>query len=192
MRKNENLIQSDNTLSQDVKQRSSAPERNPSMALNDYNLFFSSIFFYKSFWNIDRREWAWSWLYLKGCFFLSKTWRNITKRGSYSTKSFQEQKVQLQTQVKDSHLNQLGEVEKRFRTISRQCAVVRQVHEKLEQNGRPDEKQDITLKCSLNGNFHCILLQSACEFFSLIQSSVDEFSVTAWHVCSVSKYEAVY
>ncbi|KAF4094333.1 hypothetical protein AMELA_G00014030 [Ameiurus melas] len=45
-----------------------------------------------------------------------------------------EQKVQLQTQVKDSHLNQLGEVEKRFRTISRQCAVVRQVHEKLEQN----------------------------------------------------------
>ncbi|MCI4380306.1 hypothetical protein PGIGA_G00238300 [Pangasianodon gigas] len=45
-----------------------------------------------------------------------------------------EQKVQLQTQVKDSHLNQLGEVEKRFRTISRQYAVVRQVHEKLEQN----------------------------------------------------------
>ncbi|XP_053091227.1 uncharacterized protein LOC113546502 isoform X3 [Pangasianodon hypophthalmus] len=45
-----------------------------------------------------------------------------------------EQKVQRQTQVKDSHLNQLGEVEKRFRTISRQYAVVRQVHEKLEQN----------------------------------------------------------
>lgn len=49
--------------------------------------------------------------------------------------------MQLQTQVKDSHLNQLGEVEKRFRTISRQSAVVRQVHEKLEQNGRPDARQ---------------------------------------------------
>ncbi|TSQ92652.1 Coiled-coil domain-containing protein 73 [Bagarius yarrelli] len=49
-------------------------------------------------------------------------------------KLLQEQKVQLQTQVKDSHLNQLGEVEKRFMTISRQCAVFRQVHEKLEQN----------------------------------------------------------
>ncbi|KAF5897603.1 coiled-coil domain-containing protein 73 isoform X1, partial [Clarias magur] len=45
-----------------------------------------------------------------------------------------EQKVQLQTLAKDSHLNQLGEVEKRFRTISRQCAVVRQGHEILEQN----------------------------------------------------------
>lgn len=71
--------------------------------------------------------------------------------------------MQLQTQVKDSHLNQLGEVEKRFRTISRQFAVVRQVHEKLEQNGRSDarEKQSITLKCSLNvtpplQQFYCI------------------------------------
>ncbi|XP_046706553.1 putative protein tag-278 isoform X6 [Silurus meridionalis] len=45
-----------------------------------------------------------------------------------------EQKVQLQTQVKDSHLNQLGEVEKRFRMVSKQFAVVRQGHEKLEQN----------------------------------------------------------
>ncbi|XP_062856197.1 myosin-3-like isoform X3 [Trichomycterus rosablanca] len=45
-----------------------------------------------------------------------------------------EQKLQLQTQARDSHLNQLGEVEKRFGMISRQCAVVKQAHEKLEQN----------------------------------------------------------
>ncbi|XP_067291831.1 coiled-coil domain-containing protein 73-like [Pseudorasbora parva] len=45
-----------------------------------------------------------------------------------------EQKLQLQTQTKDSHLNQLGEVERRFATISRQCAMVKQAHEQLEQN----------------------------------------------------------
>lgn len=43
--------------------------------------------------------------------------------------------MQLQTQTKDSHLNQLGEVERRFAAISRQCAMVKQAHEKLEQNG---------------------------------------------------------
>ncbi|TRY98474.1 hypothetical protein DNTS_020565 [Danionella cerebrum] len=45
-----------------------------------------------------------------------------------------EQKLQLQTQTKDSHLNQLGEVERRFATISRQCTMLKQAHEKLEQN----------------------------------------------------------
>ncbi|XP_016114968.1 coiled-coil domain-containing protein 73-like [Sinocyclocheilus grahami] len=45
-----------------------------------------------------------------------------------------EQKLQLQTQTKDSHLNQLGEVERRFAVISRQCAMVKQAHDKLEQN----------------------------------------------------------
>ncbi|XP_016339238.1 coiled-coil domain-containing protein 73 [Sinocyclocheilus anshuiensis] len=45
-----------------------------------------------------------------------------------------EQKLQLQTQTKDSHLNQLGEVERHFAVISRQCAMVKQAHDKLEQN----------------------------------------------------------
>ncbi|XP_072520384.1 coiled-coil domain-containing protein 73 isoform X1 [Salminus brasiliensis] len=45
-----------------------------------------------------------------------------------------EQKLQLQTQAKDRHLSQLGEVEKRFRAISKQCTLVKQAHEKLEQN----------------------------------------------------------
>ncbi|XP_059392668.1 coiled-coil domain-containing protein 73-like [Carassius carassius] len=45
-----------------------------------------------------------------------------------------EQKLQLQTQTKDSHLNQLGEVERRFAAISRQCAMVKQANDKLEQN----------------------------------------------------------
>nr|XP_029523402.1 uncharacterized protein LOC115134020 isoform X2 [Oncorhynchus nerka] len=45
-----------------------------------------------------------------------------------------EKKLQLQTQTKDSHLKQLGEVEKRFGALSRQCAMVKQAHEKLEQN----------------------------------------------------------
>ncbi|KAA0724502.1 Coiled-coil domain-containing protein 73 [Triplophysa tibetana] len=49
-------------------------------------------------------------------------------------KLLQEQKLQLQTQLKDSHLNQLGEVERRFGAVSRQCALVKQAHEKLEQN----------------------------------------------------------
>lgn len=47
----------------------------------------------------------------------------------------QEQKLALQSRSKDSHLNQLGEVEKRFSALSRQCAMVKQAHEKLEQNG---------------------------------------------------------
>ncbi|XP_043562334.1 coiled-coil domain-containing protein 73-like [Chiloscyllium plagiosum] len=45
-----------------------------------------------------------------------------------------EQKVQLQTVAKDNQLSQLSEVEKRFAAISRQCGLVRQAHEKLEQN----------------------------------------------------------
>ncbi|KAL7885407.1 hypothetical protein AOLI_G00057020 [Acnodon oligacanthus] len=45
-----------------------------------------------------------------------------------------EQKLQLQAQVKDRHLNQLGEVEKRFVAVARQCAMVKQAHGKLEQN----------------------------------------------------------
>ncbi|XP_035797405.2 coiled-coil domain-containing protein 73 [Amphiprion ocellaris] len=45
-----------------------------------------------------------------------------------------EQKLSLQSRFKDSHLKQLGEVEKRFNTLSRQCVLVKQAHEKLEQN----------------------------------------------------------
>ncbi|KAK2841853.1 hypothetical protein Q5P01_012053 [Channa striata] len=45
-----------------------------------------------------------------------------------------EQKLALQSRSKESHLNQLGEVEKRFTALSRQCAMVKQAHEKLEQN----------------------------------------------------------
>ncbi|KAJ8002799.1 hypothetical protein DPEC_G00162720 [Dallia pectoralis] len=45
-----------------------------------------------------------------------------------------EQKQQLQSQTKDSYLNQLGEVEKRFGTLSRQCVMVKLAQEKLEQN----------------------------------------------------------
>lgn len=47
----------------------------------------------------------------------------------------QEQKLALQSRSKDSHLNQLGEVEKRFSALSRQCAMIKQAHEKLEENG---------------------------------------------------------
>ncbi|XP_073688154.1 coiled-coil domain-containing protein 73 [Garra rufa] len=68
-----------------------------------------------------------------------------------------EQKLQLQTQTKDSHLNQLGEVERRFAAVSRQCAMVKQAHEKLEQNVEEamrinknltsiNEKQESTIK----------------------------------------------
>ncbi|XP_067850281.1 coiled-coil domain-containing protein 73-like isoform X2 [Heptranchias perlo] len=45
-----------------------------------------------------------------------------------------EQKVQLQSVAKDNQLSQLSEVEKRFAAISRQCGLVKQAHEKLEQN----------------------------------------------------------
>ncbi|XP_059507829.1 coiled-coil domain-containing protein 73-like [Stegostoma tigrinum] len=49
-------------------------------------------------------------------------------------KGLQEQKVHLQTVAKDNQLSQLSEVEKRFAAISRQCGLVKQAHEKLEQN----------------------------------------------------------
>ncbi|XP_054891531.1 coiled-coil domain-containing protein 73-like [Poeciliopsis prolifica] len=45
-----------------------------------------------------------------------------------------EQKLALQSRTKDSHLKQLAEVEKRFSALSRQCAIVKQAHDKLEQN----------------------------------------------------------
>ena len=47
----------------------------------------------------------------------------------------QDQKLQLQSQSRDRHLSQLGEVEKRFGALSRQCALLKQAHAKLEQNG---------------------------------------------------------
>lgn len=47
----------------------------------------------------------------------------------------QEQKVELQTQSKDSYLKQLGEVEQRFGTVSRQTTVLKQAHDRLQENG---------------------------------------------------------
>ncbi|XP_044049412.1 uncharacterized protein LOC122874927 isoform X2 [Siniperca chuatsi] len=58
-----------------------------------------------------------------------------------------EQKLALQSRSKDSHLNQLGEVEKRFSALTRQCAIVKQAHEKLEQN--VDEAMNINKKLTL-------------------------------------------
>lgn len=46
----------------------------------------------------------------------------------------------MQSRSKDRHLAQLGEVEKRFVALSRQCAAVKQAHETLGQNGTNDEK----------------------------------------------------
>ncbi|XP_035769775.1 sporulation-specific protein 15-like [Neolamprologus brichardi] len=45
-----------------------------------------------------------------------------------------EQKLALQSRTKDGHLSQLGEVEKRFSALSRQCAMVKRAHDDLEQN----------------------------------------------------------
>ncbi|XP_061678664.1 protein lava lamp-like isoform X2 [Syngnathoides biaculeatus] len=45
-----------------------------------------------------------------------------------------EQKQTLQIQSKDSHLIQIGEVEKRFGALSRQCVTLKKAHEQLEQN----------------------------------------------------------
>ncbi|XP_014864692.1 PREDICTED: coiled-coil domain-containing protein 73 isoform X2 [Poecilia mexicana] len=45
-----------------------------------------------------------------------------------------EQKLALQSRTKDSHLKQLAEVEKRFSALSKQCAIVKQAHDQLEQN----------------------------------------------------------
>uniref|UniRef100_A0A3P9J5Y3 Coiled-coil domain containing 73 n=1 Tax=Oryzias latipes TaxID=8090 RepID=A0A3P9J5Y3_ORYLA len=59
-------------------------------------------------------------------------------------KSLQEQKLALQSRTKDSHLNQLGEVEKRFSALSKQCAMVKKAHEQLQQNA--DEAMRINRK----------------------------------------------
>lgn len=48
----------------------------------------------------------------------------------------QEQTLLLQKNSNDNQLAQLGEVEKHFNILSRQCAMVTQVHEKLQQNGK--------------------------------------------------------
>lgn len=47
----------------------------------------------------------------------------------------QEQKLALQNRTRDTHLNKLGEVEKRFAALSRQCVMVKEAHGKLEHNG---------------------------------------------------------
>ncbi|XP_061774068.1 coiled-coil domain-containing protein 73-like [Nerophis ophidion] len=63
-----------------------------------------------------------------------------------------EQKLALQIRSKDSHLNQLGEVEKRFKALSRQCASVKKAHEKLEQN--VDEAMRINKKLAASNEKH--------------------------------------
>ncbi|XP_075998170.1 coiled-coil domain-containing protein 73 [Genypterus blacodes] len=55
-----------------------------------------------------------------------------------------EQKLALQSRSKDSHMNQLGEVEKRVSALSRQCTVVKQAHANLEQN--VDEAMEVNKK----------------------------------------------
>ncbi|XP_062316797.1 uncharacterized protein LOC134020651 [Osmerus eperlanus] len=60
-----------------------------------------------------------------------------------------DQKLQLQSQSRDRHLSQLGEVEKRFGALSRQCALVKQAHAKLEQNVDESMRQNKKLS-SLN------------------------------------------
>ncbi|GCC34388.1 hypothetical protein chiPu_0012861 [Chiloscyllium punctatum] len=71
----------------------------------------------------------------KGKFQISMESKERELRGlKEELKGLQEQKVQLQTVAKDNQLSQLSEVEKRFAAISRQCGLVRQAHEKLEQN----------------------------------------------------------
>ncbi|XP_029112199.1 coiled-coil domain-containing protein 73 [Scleropages formosus] len=57
----------------------------------------------------------------------------LSKCSLQKTLSELEQKLHLQVQTKDSHLNQLSEVERRFGSVSRHFAAVRQAHEKLEQ-----------------------------------------------------------
>ncbi|XP_027128138.1 coiled-coil domain-containing protein 73 isoform X2 [Larimichthys crocea] len=68
-----------------------------------------------------------------------------------------EQKLALQSRSKDSHLNQLGEVEKRFGALSRQCAAVKQAHEKLEQNVDEAIKRNTKLT-SANGKQEAALV----------------------------------
>ncbi|XP_029009769.1 myosin-8-like isoform X3 [Betta splendens] len=68
-----------------------------------------------------------------------------------------EQKLALQSRSKDSHLDQLGKVEKRFTALSRQCAVIKQAHVKLEQN--VNEAMSINRKLSsTNKNQEAIIV----------------------------------
>ncbi|KAI3371676.1 hypothetical protein L3Q82_024237 [Scortum barcoo] len=77
---------------------------------------------------------------------------NLSKKSSEL-----EQKLALQSRSKDSHLNQLGEVEKRFSALSRQCAIVKQAHEKLEQD--VDEAMKMNKKLtSANGKQEATIL----------------------------------
>lgn len=48
----------------------------------------------------------------------------------------QEQTLLVQNKATGSQLTKLGEVEKHFSTLSKQCAMVTQAHEKLQHNGK--------------------------------------------------------
>ncbi|XP_070828070.1 coiled-coil domain-containing protein 73 [Chaetodon trifascialis] len=60
-----------------------------------------------------------------------------------------EQKLALQSRSKDSHLNQLGEVERRFSALSKQCAMVKQAHENLEENVDEAMKRNMKLTSAI-------------------------------------------
>ncbi|XP_034541863.1 coiled-coil domain-containing protein 73-like isoform X2 [Notolabrus celidotus] len=69
-----------------------------------------------------------------------------------------EQKIALQCRSKDSHLNQLGEVEKRFSALLRQCNTVKQAHEKLEQN--VDDAMKMNTKLTSANGRHVSTIES--------------------------------
>lgn len=69
-----------------------------------------------------------------------------------------EHKLTLQSRSKDSHLNQLGEVEKRFSALSRQCAMVKHTHEQLELN--VDEAMKLNKKLTSTNEKHEITITS--------------------------------
>ncbi|KAK7891980.1 hypothetical protein WMY93_023943 [Mugilogobius chulae] len=84
----------------------------------------------------------------------------LTKYNLEKKSSELEQKLALQSRSKDTCLNQLSDVEKRFIALTRQCSMVKQAHGKLEQNvdetmklnrklTSTNEKQEVTI-VSLN------------------------------------------
>lgn len=90
----------------------------------------------------------------------------------------QEQKLALQSRTKDGHLSQLGEVEKRFSALSRQCAMVKRAHDNLEQNGNRYRKTDIYIYIWMLITL-CVLMIPWKQLYAQIRSRIS-------HMCRFS------
>ncbi|XP_077372526.1 coiled-coil domain-containing protein 73 isoform X2 [Festucalex cinctus] len=100
-----------------------------------------------------------------------------------------EQKQALQIRSKDSHLIQMGEVEKRFGTLSRQCATLKKAHERLEQN--VEEAMKRNKKLTATNEKHEATIQTLMKELEEVNTKLikTKFSSVRHHTCGIMTHK---